>query len=380
MTPSSKAVLLSRILLLGVLAVVAGCTTASPTGPTQTASQPSPPPAMRPARPMVTTPTNAPMAPPYEPQSREVVVLATSAPPPPSREVEVVEAPRPVGSHVIFFSEPNFRGESFIVETGADVENLAQLPRQRGSWGDAISSFRVVGVATVVAYADANFQGPRLEASSSVGDLVVERRAGGPDASWDNVISSIRVFAPQSPQVRVFAPEPEPPPPPRFDRRTAENIVQRAYRDILGRNPDADGLRSYREKLVDQNWSEEDVRNHIRRSNEFRAINPDDVITKAYREVLKREPDPEGLKHYRDLLVNHGWTIPQLRADLLRSDERSDKRIREIVTKAYRDILGRDPDPDGFATYQKAIREKGWGEQQVRDALSRSAEARQRKK
>ncbi|MEO7412001.1 MAG: DUF4214 domain-containing protein, partial [Opitutaceae bacterium] len=308
---------------------------------------------------------------PYETTSREVEVLARGSPPP--REREVMEPAGPVGSHVIFFSEPNFRGESFIVETGADVENLAQLPRQRGSWGDAISSFHVVGVATVVAYADANFQGPRLEASSSLGDLVVERTRGL-DASWDNVISSIRVIAPQT---RRF--EPEPPPPPRFDRRTAENIVQRAYRDILGRNPDADGLRSYREKLVDQNWSEEDVRNHLRRSNEFRAINPDDVVTKAYREVLKREPDPAGMRHYRDLLVNHGWTIPQLRADLLRSDERSDKRIREVINKAYRDILGRDPDPEGFATYQKAILEKGWSEPQIRDDLARSPEGRQRR-
>jgi hypothetical protein len=256
-----------------------------------------------------------------------------------------------------------------VVETGAVVENLARLAGHRGSWNDRIASFRIEGIATVVAYTDASFRGPRLESSSSVRDLVAERRPGHPDANWDHVISSLRVVPPRS---HRYDSEPG------YDRRTAENIVQRAYRDILGREPDADGLRSYREKLTSGNWSEDDVRAHVRHSDEFRAINPDDVITKAYREVLKREPDPEGLRHYRELL-NRGWTIPQLRADLLRSDERGVAKIREIITRAYRDILGRDPDPDGYATYERALREKGWSEQKLRDSLSQSAEARQRR-
>jgi hypothetical protein len=390
------------------------------------------------------------------------------------RELEIVQSqPAVSGDHVIFYSETGFRGESFIVETGAEVEDLRQLPRQGGSWSNAISSFRIVGVATVVAYAESDFRGPRLETSSSLRDLVAERPGGSADMNWDNAITSLRVVAPRA---RVF----EPAPIAAYDRRTAETIVQRAYRDILGRNPDQDGLRSYREKLMDQGWSEEDVRDHIRRSEESRAINPDEVITKAYRETLKRDPDPEGLRHYRDLLVNHAWTIPQiradllrseearanpdeiitkayrevlrrepdpegmrhyrdlitnhgwtvpqvradllrsdewranpedvitkayrdvlkrepdpegmrhyrdlianhgwtiaqLRADLLRSDERSDKRVREVITKAYVDLLGREPDPNGFATYQKAILEKGWSEKQVRDDIARSPEAR----
>lgn len=337
---------LSRIFAASSLAILTSCVSFSPADSSGTAAPPSE---------TVYLPS-APSGPP------------TPVPPP---RVEIVEAaPAVSGDHVIFFSEPNYRGESFIVETGAAVEDLRRLPRPGGSWSNVISSFRIEGVATVVAYAEPDFRGPRLEISSSLGDLVAERRGGAPEVNWDNVISSLRVVAPRS---RTFELEP------RYDRRTAENIVQRAYRDILGRNADADGLRSYREKLTDQNWSEDDVRNHLRRSNEFHAINPDEVITKAFREVLKRDPDPEGLRHYHDLLVNHGWTIPQLRAELLRSDEWNDKNIRAVITKAYRDILGRDPDPDGLATYQKAVRDKAWNEQQIRDSLARSAEARQRR-
>lgn len=340
MTPTPIAFFFSRVLVGALLAIVTGCG--------------SLPPSFSPG--IVTPPSGT---------------LPSSTAPVEPTPVEAVEAaPAVSGDHVIFFSEPNYRGDFFIVETGAAVEDLRRLPRPGGSWSNAISSFRIVGVATVVGYADPDFRGPRLEISSSLGDLVAERRGGAPDVNWDNAISSLRVVAPRA---RSSTPEP------RYDRRAAENVVQRAYRDILGRNADADGLRSNREKLIDQNWTEDDVRNHLRRSSEFQALNPDEVVTRAYREVLKRDPDPEGLRHYRDLFVNRGWTIPQLRAELLRSNEWNDQHIREVITKAYRDILGRDPDPEGLANYQKAVREKAWNEQQIRDSLARSAEARQRR-
>jgi hypothetical protein len=276
--------------------------------------------------------------------------------------------PPPAG-RVRFFSEPNFRGESFVVEAGAAVENLDRLPRPRGSWNDRISSFRIEGVATVVAYTDAGFRGPRLETSSSLGDLVAERRGAEPEQNWDHVISSLRVIPPRG---RPFDPEPG------YDARTAENIVRRAYQDILGRAPDRDGLQNYREKLMSGGWSEDELRSRLRASEEFRRLDPDVAITRAYREVLKREPDPEGLRHYRELLTKHGWTDPQLRADLLRSDEKSEAHVRAVITRAYRELLGREPDPDGMATYLRAVRDKAWDERKIRDALMNSAEYRQR--
>jgi hypothetical protein len=352
---------LGRLLLAGFGLLNAACVGPEASAPPRELEpEASLPPAARPTPKVAPAPAPEPTpAPPPTVAGMETRRSPTPPPAPP---------PRPANC-VVFFSEPGFRGESFIVEVGGAVENLARLPAGRGGWSDRISSFRIEGIATVVAYSDAYFRGHRLETSSSLGDLVAESRGSNPDANWDRTISSLRVVPPRG---QRFNPEPG------YDIRTAENVIRRAYRDILGRDPDRDGMQSYLEKVLERGWSEEDVRQHIHRSAEFRALNPDEIITRAYREVLKREPDPEGLRHYRDLLTRRGWTIPQIRADLLRSAERSEHNVRTVITRAYREILGRDPDPEGYANYERAMRDKGWGEQQVRDSLKRSEEYRQK--
>lgn len=285
------------------------------------------------------------------------VVVTESEPPPPA----------PASGYVEFFAEPNFRGESFTVEAGAGVDDLARLAAARGSWNDQIASFRIEGVATVVAFSDAGFRGERLESSSSLADLVAERRRAN-GATWDHTISSLRIVPARGPVGAA----------PHYDQRTAENIVRRAYRDILFRDPDAEGLRAYREKLMAGRLTEASLRASLQESAERDALHFDDVITKAYREILHRDPDPEGLKHYHQLMAEKGWTEPQLRADLLRSSEQNEQAIRTLITRAYRDILGRDPDPDGYAHYAQLVRDNGWNDRQVRDSLLRSNEYRQK--
>ena len=130
-------------------------------------------------------------------------------------------------------------------------------------------------------------------------------------------------------------------------------IVQRAFREVLDRSPDPEGLRTYRQRLMYEGWTERDVIQQLQRSPEARAVNADAAIAKAYREVLGREPDANGLAHYR-AKWREGWTQGQIRADLQRSKESRNANVQAIITRVYRELLGRDPDPAGYAKIGRA--------------------------
>lgn len=105
----------------------------------------------------------------------------------------------------------------------------------------------------------------------------------------------------------------------------ATKVVTAAYEDILGRKPDTEGLRIYRSKMVDDNWSEKDVRKELKRSNEKKSEGVDDIITRAYQDILGRDPDKAGLKEYRKRMTEDGWTEKKLRETLKKSSEAKNK-------------------------------------------------------
>jgi hypothetical protein len=303
-------------------------------------------------------------------------------------------------NRVTFYTEPNFRGEALTVEAGANVETLDRIKRSdQRPWTFAISSIRVEGVAKAVVYSAPGFRGDSMETTSSIPDLYATQRGQQPGTTWDRCIVSLAVTGPQivqapppptaydsPPQTVYVVPAPQRPPPPvvvrevrpRYDVRTADALIQRAFRDVLGRSADPAGLRHYRERLIREGWSERDLILDLQRSGEARSINADDAIRKMYREVLGRDPDPDGLNHYRSKWRD-GWTQGQIRDDLRRSTEGRDANIRPAITRAYRELLGREPDAAGYATYERFMREQGWSERQVREALMGSDEYRQRR-
>ena len=344
----------------------------------------------------------------------------------------LAQTPPPLSQdRVTFYTEPNFKGEAITIEAGAAVDNLDQYQRaNQQPWTFAISSVRVEGAATASVFSAAGFNGDRLEIRQSIPDLYGQRRGADSGGTWDRAIASINVVGPQTvavappppvamvpaptapppqsapviivptqpqaptQQVVVVQPRPEPPPTvvvvpsrpapppvvirevrPRMDRRTAEMIVTRAYREVLNRPPDPEGLATYRDRLMHEGWTERQIVEQLQRSGEARGTNADDAIRQAYREVLGREPDAAGLAHYRAKWKD-GWTQGQIRADLARSKEGSESYARTVITRAYRELLGRDPDPSGLATYEKAMRERGYTERDVRAALMSGDEYR----
>ena len=297
---------------------------------------------------------------------------------------------------VVFFTEPNFQGEALRVEAGARVEDLATLRRaNQQPWRGAISSVRIEGAARATVASAPGFRGERLEIAASIPDLYAQPMGG---QTWDRAIAAIEVrgptYAPPAPTypdrgpgtvVVVPAPPPPPrvvivePPRPRIDRRTAERMVEHAYREVLDRPADPTGLRTYRDRLMQEGWSQQEVIQQLQRSPEARAIQPEAAIRRLYREVLGRDADPAGLAHYR-AKWREGWTQGQIREDLRRSQEGRGRNVREIITRAYREVLGRDPDPAGMANYERQMREKGLTERDLRRALMSGDEYRQRQR
>ncbi len=112
----------------------------------------------------------------------------------------------------------------------------------------------------------------------------------------------------------------------------------------------------------------------------------DQIIDRAYRDILRREPDEEGRREYRVRLLNEGWSEQQLRQALRGSAERQDRvgenrarnsraRAEQVVREAYLSVLNREPDPES-STFVDRVLNEGWSQQDVARALRDSEEFR----
>jgi TorA maturation chaperone TorD len=165
-----------------------------------------------------------------------------------------------------------------------------------------------------------------------------------------------------------------------------DRVIRRAYDDILHRAPDQEGLRTYRRNMLNDGWTEQDVRETLRNSPEayrMRDQYADTVIRRAYQDILRREPDSEGLRTYRRRILDDGWDEQDVRRALRTSNERrttttqmNRQRAEEMVQRAYRDVLGREADPNGLRTYTDRVMRDKWTEADVAKALRSSNEAR----
>ena len=201
-----------------------------------------------------------------------------------------------------FYRDSNFRGQYFCVEAGDDVNDLPS------DANDRISSIRVFGGATVRVYKDSRFRGDSRRFDSNVRDL--------DDAGFDDEISSIRIERRSNNGGNR----------PSFGSQSPETIVRRAYQDILERDPDPVGMRIYRSHLIDDGWSEQQVREDLRRSPEYHERNTmtrnraEEIVRQAYLKVLNREPDA-GSQGYVDAVFRKRMTQQDVERALRDSPE-----------------------------------------------------------
>jgi len=208
-----------------------------------------------------------------------------------------------------FYRDANFEGDYFCVRSGDAID---ELPR---GMNDQISSIRTFGGnVEVTVFQNPNFNGRSKRFDDRVSNLQLE--------GWNDRLSSLRVMAfPSGGFGRND----------RDDRggfgngnQNAETIVRRAYQDVLNREPDPEGLRVYRSHVIDDRWNEDQVRNDLRRSAEYRnrANITRERAAEMTREraVLNREPDA-GSQGYVDRVLRDKWTEQDVARELRNSAE-----------------------------------------------------------
>lgn len=223
---------------------------------------------------------------------------------------------------IIVYGDPNFEGEGLAIDAGADLPDLRRSTFGSGrKSNDKISSIRIERGARAQLFTDPNFNGDVLEITESIADLRQLRRPGANQQwTWDDCISAIRV-------------------------------------DRAGRRGDDD-----------------------RRPGSIRpSRDPDPWIRTVYRDLLGHDPDANTLSQYRRLVLQHDWNDDMLRAEITRSPEYRNREAQRIIQRAYRELLDREPDRDGYENFRRKIVEGNWSEQDVRTQIMRSDEYRRRK-
>jgi hypothetical protein len=208
---------------------------------------------------------------------------------------------------VCFYKDPDFEGDYFCARPG---ESESSMPSHMN---DKISSIRIFGNISVQVFQDSKFEGRSTRFDFDVPNLKHE--------GWDDLISSFRVsegyghsHMSWGHQNTGFHEDPD-------------VIVKRAYEDVLGREPDPQGLHVYRSHIIDDGWTEQQVRETLRRSDEYRQLNTmtlgtaQQVVRQAYLNVLRREPDAQGSRGYVNAVLAKRMTQSDVERELRKSDE-----------------------------------------------------------
>jgi hypothetical protein len=208
-----------------------------------------------------------------------------------------------------FFRDADFRGDYFCVNTGREYSSLPS------GMNDQISSIQVFGDAEVMIFQDKRFGGRSTNFRHDVRNLK--------DDGWNDRLSSLEVTSRHGSGSQGHGGS-------GYSSADADRIVRRAYEDVLDRAPDTAGLRLYRSRIIDDGWSEKDVREALRNSPEYRQKSAmtrpkaEEIVRRAYHSVLGREPDA-GSRTYVDKVLRDHWSEEDVARELRKSSEYRNK-------------------------------------------------------
>jgi len=206
-----------------------------------------------------------------------------------------------------FYEDIDYGGNYFCVRAGESLSSLAS------GMNDHISSMRVFGRSEVTVYNDKSFGGRSARFGGDVRNLKND--------NWNDKISSLEVARLHGGHGGQYGSSSG-----TYQGENPDRIVRRAYQDILNREPDSSGMRMYRSHIIDDGWTETQVRDALRKSPEFREQSTmtreraEDVVRRAYRATLNRDPD-SGSRAYVDHVLRDKWTQADVEKELRKSSE-----------------------------------------------------------
>lgn len=171
-----------------------------------------------------------------------------------------------------FYEDINFGGRYFCSSIGATSANVPSATNDR------ISSIRLFGNTSVTVYRDPDLRGQSRVITADLTDL---RSLGFNDriSSYAVDVNTYRGNSSRSgPRYGDNAPYGrnvpyggvQQPNGSRWTYRSAEDMVRRSYQNVLGRDPDRSGLRSWTQTVIDNNWTQQDLEYALRQSPEYR--------------------------------------------------------------------------------------------------------------
>ncbi|WP_299371538.1 DUF4214 domain-containing protein [uncultured Tateyamaria sp.] len=179
----------------------------------------------------------------------------------------------------------------------------------------------------------------------------------------------------------------------RFGGTDTEGFVRLMYNNVLGRDPDAAGAAGWADRLDNQGWTRAEVVLRFSESTENRqrtadatedyleartdAVWSDDVF-RVYQATLGRTPDLVGFEGWTERMGD-GRELIDMVTGFVNSTEfqtryASATDSATFVTLIYNNVLNRNPDPVGGATWIDRLDDQGFSRAEVVLGIAQSAE------
>ena len=149
----------------------------------------------------------------------------------------------------------------------------------------------------------------------------------------------------------------------RYGALSNRQFVELVYRNVLDRNPDAGGLAHW-VSVLDRGGARGQVMLGFSESTEFRNRTADQVsqieatgpVGRLYRAYFLRAPDTAGLHYWTDTGLPVAAISEQFAASAEFRNRYGNLDDRAFITTAYRNVLGREPDPGGLQHWLGILR------------------------